>query len=183
MKRLSLTLCFLALVAFASNSALADSFNFSFGSSTDSFQGSGVLTGTSNGDGTFTLESVTGTTAGQAITGILAPGTFPVGIFAVPNDNILYFPPSFGFGSTYFNAAGLAYQLADGRDVSLSFSDSVFVGTTVILDGMPQSIGDPQTSLFSITSAASPVPEPSTLALLSTGIIGLAGVVRRKFAA
>jgi len=183
MKRLSLTVCFLALVAFASNSALADSFHFSFGDSNDTFQGSGVLTGTSNGDGTFTLDSVTGTTAGQAITGILAPGTFPVGVFAVPNDNLLYFPPSFGFGSTYFDAAGLSYQLADGRDVSLSFSDSVFIGTTVIFNGMPQSIGDSQTSLISITSATSPVPEPSTLALLGTGVLGMVGVIRRKFAA
>jgi hypothetical protein len=126
---------------------------------------------------------VTGTTAGQAITGILAPGTFPVGTFQVPNDNLLYFPPSFGFGNTYFDAAGLSYQLADGRSVSLSFSDSVFIGTTVILNGMPQSIGDSQTSLFSITSSASPVPEPSTLTLLGTGVLGMAGIIRRKFAA
>ena len=37
---------------------------------------------------------------------------------------------------------------------------------------------------FSATgfSTASPVPEPSTLALLGTGVFGLAGAVRRKFA-
>jgi len=179
MKRLSLALCFLALVAFASNSALADTFNFSFGNSHSLFQGSGILTGTSNGDGTFTLDSVTGTTAGQSITGILAPGTFPVGLFQVPNDNILYFPASYGFGNTYFDAGGLSYQLADGTDVNLFFSNGEFIGRTF----GPQSIGLLQGSRINITAGTSPVPEPNTLALLGTGVLGMAGVIRRKFAA
>jgi len=183
MKRLSLALCFLALVAFASNSALADTFNFSFGNSHSLFQGSGILTGTSNGDGTFTLDSVTGTTAGQSITAILAPGTFPVGIFQVPNDNILYFPASYGLGNTYFDAGGLSYELADGTDVNLFFSNGQFIGNTVNIFGFQQSIGDPQFSRITVSSAASPVPEPSTLALLGTGVLGMAGVIRRKFAA
>lgn len=179
MKKLSVFLCLFALTAFASTSALADSFNFSFGSSGDFFQGSGVLTGTSNGNGTFTIESVTGTTLGQTISGILAPGTFPVGTFMVPNDNLLYYPASYGFGNTYFDLGGLSYELADGIDVNLFFSNGEFYGQT--FNG--QSLGIPTLERIHISPASSPVPEPSSLALLGTGVLGLAGAVRRKLAA
>lgn len=38
------------------------------------------------------------------------------------------------------------------------------------------------TVTFSATTNASPVPEPSTLMLLGTGLVGLAGVVKRRLA-
>ena len=38
------------------------------------------------------------------------------------------------------------------------------------------------TVTFSATTSASPVPEPSTLALLGTGLVGIAGVVKRRLA-
>ncbi|HEV2710194.1 MAG TPA: PEP-CTERM sorting domain-containing protein [Edaphobacter sp.] len=179
MKRLSLVLCIFVLTAFASTSALADTFNFSFGNTGDNFYGSGVLTGTSNGNGIFTIDSVTGTTDGHSISGILAPGTFPVGFLQTPNDNLLYYPASYGFTNTYFDLSGLSYQLSNGTDVNLFFSNGEFIGKTYF----GQSIGTLTGERITIDAATSPVPEPNTLMLLGTGILGLAGVVRRKFAA
>lgn len=189
MKRLSLALCVLVLAAFASTSALADTFNFSFGNSGDSFYGSGVLTGTSNGDGSFTITNVTGATTynflgthNETIAGILAPGTFPVGFLQTPNDNILYYPASYGFLNTYFDLGGLSYSLSNGTDVNLYFSNGEFYGKT--FNG--QSYGLPAGERIQITQTStdpSPVPEPNTLMLLSTGVLGMAGAIRRKFAA
>jgi hypothetical protein len=186
MRRLSAVLCILFLAAFASTSALADSFNFSFGNTGDNFYGSGVLTGDSIGNGQFLITDVRGTTTynffgthNETITGVLAPGTFPVGFLMVPNDNILYYPPSYGLGNTYFDLGGLSYGLSDGTNVKLYFSNGEFYGQT--FNG--QSIGLPAFETIHIDPAASPVPEPSSLMLLGTGVLGLAGVVRRKFAA
>ncbi len=68
----------------ASLAAHADSFDFTFGNSSNSFSGSGVLTtGMLQAPGEYSIASVTGTarTAPSApnlvISSILAPGTFP----------------------------------------------------------------------------------------------------------
>lgn len=187
MKRLSLVLCIFVLTAFASTSALADTFNFSFGSTGDNFSGSGVLTGTSLGSGQFLINGVTGTTTytgffgdthSSTISGIYAPGTFPTGVLQSPNDNILYFPASYGLTDTYFDLNGLSYKLSDGTGVNLFFSNNQFIGKTFF----GQSLGTESFQHITITNA-SQVPEPNSLALLGTGVLGLAGVIRRKFAA
>ena len=59
-----------------------------------------------------------------------------------------------------------------------TLSNPTFVpGTyTVNADNAPQNPAD------NGTVAISPVPEPSTLALIGTGVLGIAGAVRRRFA-
>ena len=182
MKKHALLVCGLALATLSSTPVFADTiFDFSF-------TGNSSVTGTPgipfSGAGEFTLQAtktagkfkitdVTGTTDGETISKILAPGGFGF------NDNLLFYKAGAATGS--LDNSGVSYQLANGVDVNLFFGNPGQYQQSLF--GFPgMLISEDQTAPVNITPAASPVPEPGTLALLGTGVLGLAGAVRRKLA-
>ena len=64
----------------------------------------------------------------------------------------------------------------DDFSVVGSWNDTPLLGTPAISAFGPNSVGP----YFGIIERASSVPEPSTLFLLGTGLVGLVGYVRRK---
>ncbi len=181
--RISSFVTAMALVS-VSLAARADSFDFTFGNSSSSFSGSGVLTtGTLEAPGEYLIASLTGTAAtvphgpNYVINSILAPGTFPTvsngGSFPA-NDNVLFVTN--GVGSLDGN--GLSFILRNGAQINLynpdgSADDALLEranGTTVFED-VPITIAE-----------VAPVPELSSFTLLGTGLLGVAGVVKRRIA-
>jgi len=178
MKFRSLGLCIFALSAFASTAAHADTFSFDFSGLL--FSGSGTFTATEVGStDLYNITSVTGSVTDGAgtsdISKLLGDHKFQ------GNDNVLIYPGTGFFGEKFFDSDGVSFSLDNGNDVNLNdtlgFENAVggpargFDFTEVDVVDVTKNGGDPA------------VPEPSTLAMFGTGILGLAGAVRRRLAA
>ena len=181
----------IALLSF-SLAAHADSintFNFSLGNDHDAFSASGMFTASTVSPGVYLIQSLSGTASittgpNQTITGLLAPGTFPTaanGDATPANDNLLFVPAA---GGGFFDPMGVACILGNGTQVNFHFTspaqDNVFVlqrdGVRITENaGMIVSPG---------TQGPPPVtgvtPEPSSIYLLSTGLLGVAGFLRKR---
>ncbi len=163
--------------------AHADTFQFSFGSAGSTFSGSGLLTtGSAVAPGEFAITAISGTTRiapGESslnIASLLDPGSFPTpangGTFPA-NDNILFLLN--GAGRPDEN--GFSFLLNNGAQINL-FNGGTGVNAFLLPE---QGSAVYEAASLSITPTA-PTPEPSTLALFLTGLLGGASCLKRRFA-
>jgi hypothetical protein len=161
--------CALSIVTATNASATVETFDWALTGLSPSLgyaplQGGGTLTATSNGDGSWTVDAVTGEVGGLTIAG--ATNFFL-------SDNLVY--PA---GLTQISTGGFAFVTDSGVDVDIfSFfaQGSVPSGNAY---GEETSIG------FGVgTFSMSPVPEPSTWAMMTLGFAGLGFLGYRKMTA
>jgi hypothetical protein len=151
-KLLVLTAMLLCTAAFT----LADEFNFTFTGQENNISGTFVTT--PEGGGQFLITDIlNGQVDGVPITSVLPLDSYEV------NDNLLFYPPA----PEYFDSDGVAFSDQNGVKYDLYF----FFVYNLLSDHGIDDNGD---------VSVSPVPEPGSILLMSTGLLGAAGVLRRK---
>jgi hypothetical protein len=185
MKPISALLCGLVLAALPCSSALASpvvDFNFSFTGSI--FSGSGEFVTQSLGNGEYQIESITGKVNGVNITGLLPDGSYPKGLGEVPNDNLLFYPGTFGVNSpSYFDNAGVSFAVGGKSPYDVNLNDTFFFENAVGGRSNEFEFDSISVNLATPPPTGSPVPEPSSLMLFGTGLLAAAGAFRRRLMA
>jgi len=166
MKKLVLFLVVLASALYASATSVDYQFHYGVGNGTVS----GVLNTIDEGSGTYFVTNAAGFYLGAPISGVFDPSQSG-NVFSF--NNLLYFP-----GLPSVDIGGIVFELNGNANIAS--------GINLYWDGLGYRSIDGgnngpyvQLSITPVDPAA-PVPEPGTLAMVCTGIAGVAGVLRRR---
>lgn len=165
--RLLATLPVLFFVLTGAQNLFANSVTFDFSFSGAGISSSGSFTATQVSGNEFLVTSISGMQNGFTMT-LLPPGGY------AGNDNEIF------SSSPFLDGSGLGFVLSNGTaDYNIYYDSSTGIYHECTSTG-PCGRGD-GTVLTSFTLTE--IPEPGSMMLMGSGLIGLAGMVRRKLLA
>jgi hypothetical protein len=166
MRKLVLSAVVVFCAVFFVSAACADEMSFSLSGS--GLSTSGMFYGSPTSPGTWLVTGATGTFNGVAITGVC-----PLGACTSYNYNNNYYWPA-----PVMDYAGIVLTLADGNWVNLCYGTGCWGGWSgyTAISGISSYTFLPADDV----AFGQPTPEPGTLALLGSSVLGIAGMLRRR---
>jgi hypothetical protein len=151
---------------------------YDFQATGSGFESSGTFTVAATATpGVFDVTNITGKVNGTAITGLI-PGSYDPSNPTENDNGDFYFDNVFYSTEPYLDNAGLGIDVGNsGYQVNFFYNsgpDSYWFW---------DNDNNTNFALDSFTVAVAPTPEPSSLLLLGTGVLGFAGAIRRRMMA